>query len=309
MKRKHFQKIYIEITNRCNLQCSFCPADTRPSKLLSPAEFEIIASQVSLWTDHICLHVKGEPLMHPQLSDILDIAAGHRLMVNLTTNATLLPQKGPLLLTETAPRQVSLSLHSFEANIMHNQDFDTYLAEAIHFAKAFTARTPGYISFRLWNLIPESIGQITAAGRCSCSRQSGTADQRVRNQHILETLEAAYHLLEPIESRLHKYHGNSLAERTFLNFDQLFDWPDTNAPDYGPEGTCYGLRRQLAILSDGRVVPCCLDSEGRITLGNIFEETLSDILKKERSHRIVEGFCKHKIEEPLCRHCGYRSRF
>ena len=94
-----------------------------------------------------------------------------------------------------------------------------------------------------------------------------------------------------------------------MNFDQLFEWPDEHAPDYGFNGTCHGLRHQLAILADGQVVPCCLDHNGHLALGNIFIESLDTILCKEKSLRIIEDFRSHHIHENLCRRCGYRTRF
>lgn len=292
MKKKRFQKIYIEIINRCNLSCSFCPTSDRPARMMSVDEFAKIAAQVTPFTDYICLHVKGEPLMHPWLGDILAIAHQNGLKVNLTTNAVLLPEKHQLLLGETAPRQISLSLHSFDANTMHTRDFRSYLENAIDFARTFTMTTPGYISFRLWNL-------------------DGTAkaDQRLRNQFILEALEQAYHLAQPIDAYVGKVHGNDIAPHTYVNFDQLFEWPDEHALDYGFNGTCHGLRHQLAILADGQVVPCCLDHNGHLALGNIFKESLDTILCKEKSLRIIEDFRSHHIHENLCRRCGYRTRF
>ena len=292
MKKKRFQKIYIEIINRCNLSCSFCPTSDRPARMMSVDEFAKIAAQVTPFTDYICLHVKGEPLMHPWLGDILAIAHQNGLKVNLTTNAVLLPEKHQLLLGETAPRQISLSLHSFDANTMHTRDFRSYLENAIDFARTFTMTTPGYISFRLWNL-------------------DGTAkaDQRLRNQFILEALEQAYHLAQPIDAYVGKVHGNTIAPHTYANFDQLFEWPDEHASDYGFNGTCHGLRHQLAILADGQVVPCCLDHNGHLALGNIFKESLDTILCKEKSLRIIEDLRSHHIDENLCRRCGYRTRF
>ena len=260
--------------------------------MMSVDEFAKIAAQVTPFTDYICLHVKGEPLMHPWLGDILAIAHQNGLKVNLTTNAVLLPEKHQLLLGETAPRQISLSLHSFDANTMHTRDFRSYLENAIDFARTFTMTTPGYISFRLWNL-------------------DGTAkaDQRLRNQFILEALEQAYHLAQPIDAYVGKVHGNAIAPHTYVNFDQLFEWPDEHASDYGFNGTCHGLRHQLAILADGQVVPCCLDHNGHLALGNIFKESLDTILCKEKSLRIIEDFRSHHIHENLCRRCGYRTRF
>lgn len=260
--------------------------------MMSVDEFEQIAIQVRPFTDYICLHVKGEPLMYPWLGNILSIARENGLKVNLTTNAVLLPEKQSVLLGDSAPRQISLSLHSFDANTMHDRDFRSYLENAIHFARTFTMSTPGYISFRLWNLD----GSIDA-------------NQRMRNQFILETLEKAYQLQQPIEAYIGKVHGNAIAPHTFVNFDQLFEWPDENAPDYGSDGTCHGLRHQLAILADGQVIPCCLDHNGHLTLGNIFNESLYTILHKEKSLRMIEDFRSHHIQENLCRRCGYRTRF
>lgn len=144
-------------------------------------------------------------------------------------------------------------------------DFRSYLENAIDFARTFTMTTPGYISFRLWNL-------------------DGTAkaDQRLRNQFILETLEQAYHLAQPIDAYVGKVHGNAIAPHTYVNFDQLFEWPDEHAPDYGFNGTCHGLRHQLAILADGQVVPCCLDHNGHLALGNIFIESLIRFCAKKK---------------------------
>lgn len=292
MKKKRFQKIYIEIINRCNLNCSFCPTSSRPAKMMSVEAFEQIASQVKAFTDYICLHVKGEPLMHPWLGDILSIARANNLNVNVTTNAVLLPEKQTILLGDNAPRQVSLSLHSFDANTMHDRDFRSYLENAINFARIFTMTTPGYISFRLWNLD----GNVDA-------------NQRMRNQFILETLEKAYHLHQPIDAYVGKVHGNAIAPHTYVNFDRLFEWPDESALDYGSDGTCHGLRHQLGILADGQVIPCCLDHNGHLALGNIFNESLETILHKEKSLRIIEDFRSHHIHENLCRRCGYRTRF
>ncbi len=297
MASKRFQKVYIEITNRCNLHCSFCPETMRASRRMTPTEFEQILSEVKPYTDYICLHVKGEPLSHPELGDLLKLAHTYGLQVNLTTNGTLLARQTDLLTGPYAPRQVSLSLHSFDANDLPDQAdpqaaFENYLENCISFAKNFTEKTKGYLSFRLWNLADDA-----------------SRDQYEKNAFILRRLEEAYGIKDHVESRTGKYTGNAIADRTYLNFDHLFGWPDPKAPWAGDKGTCYGLRKQLAILADGTVVPCCLDGEGRLPLGNILIEPLSDILSKEKSLRMVEGFQNHQITEDLCRHCGYRTRF
>ena len=74
-------------------------------------------------------------------------------------------------------------------------------------------------------------------------------------------------------------------------------------------GYCYGLKDQLAILVDGTVVPCCLDDEGSMKLGNIFEQSLDDIINGERARRIIEGFQKRIAVEELCQKCSYKNQF
>ena len=287
MKKKRFQKIYIEIINRCNLCCSFCPTSDRPARMMSVDEFEKVAAQAAPFTDYICLHVKGEPMMHPWLGDILSIAHQNGLKVNLTTNAVLLPEKQQLLLGETAPRQISLSLHSFDANIMHDRNFRSYLENAIDFARTFTLTSPGYISFRLWNLDGET-----------------TRGQNAQNDVILETL-ASFFPRPWVQNTW----GFRLCDRVFVHYAEKFDWPDLALEERSDCGTCRALKDQIAVLSDGTVVPCCLDHEGDIALGNLFSQNLPEILDDTPAKSLLSGFSARKLSHPLCRRCGYAKRF
>ena len=315
-----FRKVYIEITNRCNLRCSFCPQTLRPARHMTPAEFAHVLDELRNLTGYICLHVKGEPLAHPELAGLLALAHERGFQVNLTTNGTLLAARGELLLGKNAPRQVSVSLHSFDANTAADLSpkasallsstgtgrvpgsdpemppaMARYLSEVTAFARAYTAQTPGYFSYRLWNLIDEKNAALSA--------------QVPANARILRFLEESYHLTQPIAQAPDRYTGNAIAVRTYVNFDRRFEWPSLTGRDYGEYGSCYGLRRQLAILSDGTVIPCCLDGEGAAALGNIFTQPLKEILASPAAVRIREGFMHSEITHPLCRRCEYRTRF
>ena len=85
-----FKKIYVEITNKCNLNCSFCSKLKRELKTMSKDEFKHVISEIKPYTDYIYLHLKGEPLIHPDLEDILKIAKENNIIVNITTNGTKL---------------------------------------------------------------------------------------------------------------------------------------------------------------------------------------------------------------------------
>ncbi len=274
-----FRKIYIEISNVCNLRCAFCPGTRRPPRRMTPEEFSLLAPKLRPYAEFLYFHLMGEPLCHPQLKEFLDIAHGNGFRVILTTNGTLLPRQQALLLSSPALHKVNISLHAFEANDL-SVPFERYLADCFAFGQA--AKGGPIVVYRLWN--------------------HGGADRR--NNEILESLRLAFP-----EPWITQRQGIRLADRTYLEYGDKFDWPDLQAEDGGKKVFCYGLRDQLGVLCDGTVVPCCLDHEGDLTLGNLFRQELSDILESPRAKAIYDGFSRKQASEDLCRRCGYARRF
>lgn len=275
---KRFKKAYLEITTACNLNCSFCHGTARPSAFLSIEDFSDYAGQLRPYTDYLYLHVMGEPLLHPQLEELLDISQDFGFRIIITTNGTLVSSKAPILLKAAALDKINISLHSFEAN-QKNGTLEDYVSQCIAFAKLEKSFK---VNFRLWNL-------------------SGLDS---RNEQILDMLHSAFPG-DWICSRT----GTTLADNTYLQFAEKFDWPDLSAADYGEHGFCFGLRDQIGVLCDGTVIPCCLDSEGSIALGNLNEQMLEDVLNGSRAKQFYEAFSRRYRSEELCRHCGYANRF
>lgn len=280
---KKFKKIFVEITNCCNLSCSFCQRSQRPPAFITPAAFDETLQRISGWTDHLALHLLGEPLLHPDLPQLLASCHRHRLQVNLTTNATLLSSTRPTLLTSPALRQINFSLHSCERG-----ESDAYLDAILDFVAEAQRTTPLFLSLRLWNL-------------------SGK-EEHTQNMQIRRRLEEFF-ALPRLPDTLTPGQGIKLAPRVFLSQEEEFRWPHTPAPDLGTHGTCRALRDHIGILVDGTVVPCCLDAEGDIPLGNILQSPLSEILSSPRATRMRQGFASRHLVEPLCRRCTYRQRF
>jgi radical SAM protein with 4Fe4S-binding SPASM domain len=282
-----FKKIYIEVTNRCNLSCSFCLPSRRPKRSMPPAEFAGILQKIEGYTEYIYLHVLGEAMLHPDFERLLDIAGAQGLQINLTTNGTLLAAQGWHLLSRPFLRQVNISLHCIEEPDLAGS-FDGYMDGVLGFLAAAGSPPPVFINLRLWNL-QEHPSLLQAK--------------------IIERL-AAYFNLPEITPRM-PVSGRSLplAPKIFLNLAHRFDWPHAPAPDLGGSGTCRGLKDHIAILVDGTVVPCCLDAEGDIALGNIHRQRLEDILAAPRATAIREGFSRRQALDPLCRRCRYKQRF
>jgi radical SAM protein with 4Fe4S-binding SPASM domain len=246
---------------------------------MTEEEFTVLAEKIRPWTDYLYFHLMGEPLLHPNLEQYLTIAGELGFKVILTTNGTLLPKQQQMLLSHPALHKVNISLHAFEANDLA-VPFREYLEGCLTFGRE--ARGKKIVVFRLWN-------------------QGGAEEM---NGHILDALHSFFP--EPWQD---VRQGHRLADKVFLEYGDKFDWPDLTAPEGGKGVFCYGLRDQLGVLCDGTVVPCCLDHEGDLALGNLKEQTMEQILDSPRAKAIYEGFSKRTAAEELCRRCGYARRF
>lgn len=276
---KRFQKVYLEISNLCNLHCSFCPGTRRKPGRLSEADFSLLLQKLRPYTDYLYFHLMGEPLCHPELDRFLALAADAGFRVILTTNGTLLHTRQALLLNAPAVHKVNISLHAFEANDLQ-VPFSSYLEQC--FAFGLAAGGKPLVVYRLWN--------------------QGGADSR--NAGILQAMHRAFPGEWHPERR-----GIRIAERTFLEYGEKFDWPMLGKAESAQVSFCYGLRDQLGVLWDGTVVPCCLDHEGDIPLGNLFTQSMEEILASARAKALYDGFSARKAVEPLCQSCGYARRF
>jgi len=283
----HFKKIYIEITNRCNLACSFCQPSRRLKAFMSPGEFDRILRKITGHTEYIYLHVLGEAMLHPEFELLLDIGSALGFQINLTTNGTLLAVKGKQLLSKPSLRQINISLHSIEEP-GRDEGFVRYMDGVLGFIGDAGNPPPLFINLRLWNL-------------------PGNAS--LLHSRILDLLAASFHLPDLASRMCAPGHTVTLAPGIFLSGAHRFIWPHAPSPDLGGRGTCRGLKDHIAILVDGTVVPCCLDAEADIPLGNIHHDSLEGILARPRTAAIRDGFSQRRAVEPLCRRCRFKERF
>lgn len=283
---RRFKKVYLEITNICNLSCSFCSQSSRAERLMTLSEFEHILKELKPYCSFLYLHVKGEPLLHPDLAAMLDLCAEHGFLVNITSNGTLIDQVKEILLNKPAVRLINFSLHSFE-----NSDdiigLNDYLKPITDFAKTALAQTPMFISFRLWNLTRDNLLNV----------------QQQKNRAVLDFIEKEFNLGYKLQENITTGKEPTLQKRLFLNCESEFRWPDLQDPDITANGFCYGLRQHVAVLVDGTVTPCCLDGEGVLNLGNILTEPFAEILQNKRAADIYTGFSQNRAVEALCRKC------
>jgi radical SAM protein with 4Fe4S-binding SPASM domain len=287
---KKFSKVNIEISNICNLQCSFCPEVLRAKKLIELDLFERIIEQVKPLTEQVCFHLMGDPLVHPKLPELVKICAKQGVKIFLVTNGVLLRQAQAEVLLDPAFGQICFSLHSFFDNFKDRSP-EIYLQRIFEFTeRAMQARPDLYINYRLWNL----------------DDPRGTG---AKNREMLEKIEARFRVKIDPERDVRRSKSFKIAGRLYMHFDTEFVWPALDLPVIGTSGTCKGLSNHFGILVDGTVVPCCLDKEGAIPLGNIRDQEIEAILNSPKSRGILAGFRNRKLVESLCQRCQYIERF
>lgn len=273
-----FSRVYVEITNLCNKNCSFCPGTKREPKMLSIEEFQFILNQLHGITEYIYLHVMGEPLLHPHLAELIRCGTEAGFHIGITTNGTLLKKREKELLS-SGVYKVNISVHSFEEG--SEEAYLTYLNECFDFAD-HSSKAGILTILRLWN----------------------QGHDHGRNEDILARLKERF----PQDWHYGK-RGIRIRPKFHLEYGERFDWPDMEKEEQGEEVFCYGLKDHFSILSNGTVVPCCLDREGEIALGNIFTDSIEELLQSGRVKEIQQGFRQRKATEELCRKCGYARRF
>lgn len=273
-----YNKVYIEITNICNMNCSFCHSHSRIPKQMSKDEFSLVLDKLTGLTEYIYYHLMGEPLTHPLLPDFLKLANERGYKSIITTNGSLLAKRKEELLS-CVIHKINISLHSFEGSA--DENYTRYICELTDFAKS--AADKGIIMvFRLWN----------------------NGFDEGKNEIVFNLLK------ENIPGEwAENTRGIRIRNKIHLEWGERFEWPDSKAEIKGEKFYCYGLQDQFGVLSDGTVVPCCLDSDGLINLGNIFNDDIEAILNSDRALNLINGFKCGIASEDLCRRCGYAQRF
>ncbi len=273
-----FNKIYVEITNICNLNCSFCSKDNLKKKEMSLQEFDKVLSKIRQYTDTIYLHVKGEPLLHSKLEEILTLTKKYKVNVRITTNGTLLKEKLNTLQKYDNIRQINVSLHS-------ENNKANYFEDVFSTCTTLSKNIP--IVYRIWLLDNYNLDKLSTT--------------------IVDKIIFYYNLDNSFKQKILDNKNIKIVDNIYLDKDNKFNWPDNLENNLKKTGTCLGTRSHIGILVDGTIIPCCLDSKGLLKLGNIFTDDLDEIFKSKKFLDIHNGFLNNKLTNNLCKNCSFRN--
>jgi len=252
--------------------------------------FDSIVSQVKNHTRDIACHVMGDPMTLSNLYQYLDIIERYDMRALLTTSGYYLKKQGFDRLFHPTIKQINISLNSFNKNDT-SYTLEQYLQPIFGLCREKIERSSDiFINLRLWNLDDE-------------------LSEREFNEKLFNHLSHYFDIELDIDT-IHKDRVKSirLDYKILLHFDHYFEWPSLDNPYYG-DGSCQGLGSHIAILVSGKVVPCCLDSDGIIELGDLHIKSLDDILQSSRVKSIKDNFDQAIAVEKLCQHCSYKDRF
>jgi len=260
-----YKKVYLEITNNCNLNCSFCIKNNRDKKFIGIDEYKNILAKLKNYTKYLYFHVMGEPLLHPNINELIDLGSKD-FFINITTNGYLINR----IKDNHNIRQINISLHSFSES--YNIDLEKYLNNICEVIDNLHQDT--YFSLRFWV-------------------------NNDFNKKMIEYFNDRYNLEIKLEN------GFKLMDNVYISLNKEFIWPDLENDYYSEIGTCYALRDHIGILVNGDIIPCCLDANGIIKLGNIHRDDLNNIINGDRYKNMLNGFKNNKKCEQLCKKCNF----
>lgn len=270
-----YQRLYIEITNVCNLSCPFCLETARQPRFMNPTEFSQVLHEIKDHTEHIYLHLKGEPTLHPQFKEIMDLVYDAHKKVHLVTNGTLLDTLSFDLTDHPALSSLAVSLHSIR--LFKDEEKTNYLKKLENLIMR-SENMPFTLYLRVWN---------------------------EDNTEILQWLKSILNVGFDYSPTKHRI---TIRKNLVLDFDKAFVWPSLEHPFVSESGHCYGGLKMMGILADGTLTPCCLDNDGDMALGNVFETPFETLIHQDRYQRFVAQMACNRFSEPLCQHCTYHLK-
>lgn len=267
------KRVYLEITNACNLDCPFC-SYTKAGEYMDIEDIDDCLIQIKQFCNYIYLHILGEPLLHPEFNRILDLLDEYGMYLQLVTNGTLL-DKYPDILDHACLRKLSISVHSVKDVDVSDSYFETI-------NRLIESETDKAIELRFYD--------------------RNRLDDKLNA--YLDELYGRYEIKETSRDGSYK-----LNDHTYIYFQELFRWPHIEDETISEYGYCHGGTDMIAINVKKDVTLCCLDPLAHNAIGNLEKSSLKQILNSELYNSYLENIRNKRLIFPLCQKCSYRSRF
>ncbi|MCX6639808.1 MAG: radical SAM protein [bacterium] len=272
--------INLEPTGFCNLHCTVCSYSQRRGKgyLRPELAYRVMTDAADFGVSQVRFFLAGEPLFHPHLGEFLTFAHQRGLLTQIHTNATILDEKHSRILLDAGLDSLSLSFDGETA-----EDY-----EAIRVGSKFDKTLANIITF------------------LELKKKSGQKVPRVTFQVIKPFLPGSQFVPKLTHEFKAKFKGLPID-----NFRVIypFTWPGQDKKEFvRPTGKktfpCPILWQSLSVAWDGRVLGCCGDLNGMLTLGDVHTDRLRDIWNGDTLIAMRRAHIENKFKSlALCCDC------
>jgi len=293
--------IFIEVTNHCNLRCPMCPRRylTRRLMHMDLLLFKKLIDEISFFDSQglvklVGLHAFGEPLLHPRFVDMLTYA-GEKLSRVSQSHDKLNPTMSGLVFSTNAvfltPEKARGILHSNATVVGLSIDGAT---------KKTYERMRGPGSFEK---VIENMEYLLREKRSLGRQNPLLAIQIIRTKITVKEI-------EDFKTRWSKTIRGVPGSAIFIK--PYTDWAgQVNEPSFWERKKgiffhrpCGSPWNTLVIYASGSVTVCCYDVNGKLKIGNVMEQSLTEIWRSEALEglrNILSSGAARSIE--MCKNC------
>jgi len=265
----------LETTNNCNLRCTMCPINhmTRQTGYMELPKFRKIIDEIAPYAELVYLHGLGEPLLHPDIIEMVRYCRSRRVKTGISTNAMMLTEEMSAKLLEAGLDYIFLAFdgatkETFE-RVRKNADFS----------------------------------RVDKAVRGFLAMKDKIKNSNFTVVQMIVTPETEH------EKELFLERWKDVKNINAIRIKREFDLRFLNRTPK-PEGICdkpcFYLWRQANIYWDGTVSLCCMASNNEQLLGNIFDYGgFGKVWRSEKMRQARDLHIKGKWREiPICRKCA-----
>jgi len=313
--------IFIEITNYCNMGCSFCPSPIleRPRLFMDENLFYKIIDEIKKEkiTDTVYFHLMGEPLLHPKVFDFMKYTFNNGFKIILVSNiSSIRTRRMEIRSILQYVNYLVISLQSFD-----EESFKEKKTEKISFEE-YIDLIKNVISTKYANNFKVRISiQIIENSKVKFKNYLRDIRLLSNNSELKQFMDKYFtSFFKTIANKYQLNHKPMEAQK--LNYKNFYYQPfdnvsistravttwannmnESNKIRPAIVGKCDALHKQIGILANGEVVPCCLDYDGNIVLGNCQVDPLTEIMNSGQYQKLKEGFKKGRLYHSYCKKC------
>jgi len=310
--------VFLEVTNHCNFRCSFCPQaiSTRPPEHMDTTLATTLIKQLYNvgYKGNLYFHLLGEPFLHPEIFKIVEYASRRMPRSILFTNGSLLTTRNIESVFDASPYELMISMQLVDEGSFKlkgsSMSWDRYasgIRKAIEYK--LTHDTP--------TLLRISVGMRKEDAVYPDDDYFPRISPETFRENILRLFSGIQCLdLQQIQNILADIPFRSsleIASGVFVSVKPMGNWLRLYREEITKRGYCPHVGKEFGVLSNGNLVLCHLDYDGKTAFANARESKLRNIFQNSAICQTIEKFCAEGIVPKNCQHCvvphKYSTRF